>query len=212
MQQSGVLVEWNDNRGFGFIDRADGPRCFVHVSAIAGPMRPRLGDELLFRVGPGRDGRPQALDVRLAKAPPLPRQRRVPARAAPAASLGWRSAFAVFLTLLLAAGLLRGAVPLSLGGIYLLAGMLAFSFYHHDKQAAQAGQWRVSEATLHALDLGCGIIGGLLAQERLRHKTRKPSFIAVTVVIGAMHLVWLGGLALGLITPAELAALLPWGF
>jgi uncharacterized membrane protein YsdA (DUF1294 family) len=126
--------------------------------------------------------------------------------------LGWRSAFAIFLTLLLAAGLLRGAVPLSLGGIYLLAGMLAFSFYHHDKQAAQAGQWRVSEATLHALDLGCGIIGGLLAQERLRHKTRKPSFIAVTVVISAMHLVWLGGLALGLITPAELAALLPWGF
>ncbi|WP_172121727.1 MULTISPECIES: DUF1294 domain-containing protein [unclassified Devosia] len=208
MQRSGVLVEWNDRRGFGFIDGGDGSRCFVHVSAIAGPTRPQVGDHLRYRLGPGRDGRPQAMQVQLASAKPAPRVPRASIPSAEPASLGWRSGAAIILAALLAVALFRGSVPLPLGGIYILASILAFSFYHHDKQAAKAGEWRVSEATLHALDLGCGIIGGLLSQERFRHKTRKAGFIAFTFVIAAMHLLWLGGLATGLITTAELTDLL----
>lgn len=31
---SGELVQWNDERGFGFIAGGDGKRYFVHISSI----------------------------------------------------------------------------------------------------------------------------------------------------------------------------------
>lgn len=48
--------------------------------------------------------------------------------------------------------------------------------YAVDKRAARHGQWRVSEATLHILELLGGWPGALLAQQLYRHKTRKVSF------------------------------------
>ncbi|HYW09691.1 MAG TPA: DUF1294 domain-containing protein [Longimicrobium sp.] len=71
---------------------------------------------------------------------------------------------------------------------------IAFLLYRHDKNAAQAGRMRTRERTLHLIDLLGGWPGGLLAQDRFRHKTRKATFQFVfwaTVAINCALLGWL---------------------
>lgn len=64
MQQvwnTGRLVKWNDERGFGFVvpEGADpGREVFVHISAIRPcGRRPRIGDQLQFTTSEAADGR-----------------------------------------------------------------------------------------------------------------------------------------------------------
>ena len=64
---SGVLVRWNDERGFGFIRRdSPGPKVFVHVSAF-GPLerRPVDGDRVHFAIEVDDTGRAQAVDAEI---------------------------------------------------------------------------------------------------------------------------------------------------
>lgn len=77
-------------------------------------------------------------------------------------------------------------LPIWVAGFYLLASIACFSAYAIDKRAAQAGQWRVSENTLLILGLIGGWPGAIVAQQTLRHKTKKVSFrfeFWVTVVV-----------------------------
>jgi uncharacterized membrane protein YsdA (DUF1294 family) len=58
----------------------------------------------------------------------------------------------------------------------------------------QKGAWRTPESTLHALSLADDWPGALIAQQTLRHKSRKESFRAVfwmTVVLNRCLFVWL---------------------
>jgi uncharacterized membrane protein YsdA (DUF1294 family) len=71
---------------------------------------------------------------------------------------------------------------------------MAFLLYRHDKNAAQTGRMRTRDRTLHLIDLLGGWPGGLFAQDRLRHKTRKATFQFVfwaTVAINCALLGWL---------------------
>ncbi|HEX9725216.1 MAG TPA: cold-shock protein [Vicinamibacteria bacterium] len=59
-------VKWfNDSKGFGFIQREDGPDVFVHFSAIVGSGFRSLqeGQEVDFEVTQGPKG-PQAANVK----------------------------------------------------------------------------------------------------------------------------------------------------
>jgi uncharacterized membrane protein YsdA (DUF1294 family) len=58
----------------------------------------------------------------------------------------------------------------------LAVNVVAYLAYACDKRCAQAGEWRVSEAQLHLLELLGGWPGAFLAQRRLRHKCSKNSF------------------------------------
>ena len=58
--------------------------------------------------------------------------------------------------------------------------VIAFVAYGLDKAAARTGHWRTAEGTLHLFSLAGGWPGALLAQQFLRHKTSKQSFIAVS--------------------------------
>jgi CspA family cold shock protein len=61
-------VKWfNDSKGFGFIQREDGPDVFVHFSAIEGSGFRSLqeGQEVEFEVTQGPKG-PQAANVKAA--------------------------------------------------------------------------------------------------------------------------------------------------
>lgn len=54
--------------------------------------------------------------------------------------------------------------------------ILTFIAYGWDKRAAQYGNWRIPERTLHAFSLLGGTLGAIAGQKIFRHKTRKNSF------------------------------------
>jgi uncharacterized membrane protein YsdA (DUF1294 family) len=81
---------------------------------------------------------------------------------------------------------------------YVLMSALAFGLYRIDKRRAVRGGWRISEGTLHGVELLGGWPGAWIAQRVFRHKSSKVSYLAVFWAIGAIHAIgwawWLGAL------------------
>jgi uncharacterized membrane protein YsdA (DUF1294 family)/cold shock CspA family protein len=208
MKETGELTEWNDDKGYGFVEAAGGQRLFIHISAFSRPARrPEPGDRLAFTRGPGRDGRPAVVTAIIAGA-----TRRPAAPAGPSRDRIEGAQFARALRIALAAILLMivllaqslGRVPSWVIWIYFVAGVISALFYWTDKSAAQAGRWRVSEATLHVVDLAGGIIGGLLAQAALHHKTAKTKFALLTFAIVLVHITGLGAMIFDFLESSQL--------
>jgi len=95
---------------------------------------------------------------------------------------------------LLALSVLFGYLPLSVLVVYGGMSLLTFIVYFMDKSAARRGTWRISEKTLHVFSLLCGWPGALMAQQLLRHKSKKTEFRIVfwlTVLGNCAALIWL---------------------
>ena len=78
------------------------------------------------------------------------------------------------------------AVPIGVAALVAwmtVASAVAFLAHGRDKRAAIKGRRRTPEARLHLLELLGGWPGAVLAMLLFRHKTRKASYLAVTVVI-----------------------------
>lgn len=106
------------------------------------------------------------------------------------AKLALVAAFLAFV----AAATIMGKLPVAVLVLYLVGSIIAYAAYAVDKSAAKHGQWRTSENTLLLLSLIGGWPGALVAQKRLRHKSRKTSFQIVfwtTVVLNGGALGWL---------------------
>ena len=66
MEITGTVKFFNDQKGFGFIERQDGDDVFVHVSNLSGGLDTLAeGQSVVFEVAPGRKG-PEAVNVRAA--------------------------------------------------------------------------------------------------------------------------------------------------
>ena len=185
-RQQGILGDWNDDRGFGFITPVNGgARVFVHVSAFPRGQRPALHDRLTYTASLDERHRLRASDVRYL-APS--RRRRTGARGLPAA-LVITGVFAVLL-----AGLaMVNRVPMLLVAAYGGLSVVAIVMYRLDKTAAVQGTWRISEATLHLVALLGGWPGAMLARPVLRHKTTKQPFRTIfwcTVIANCVALAW----------------------
>jgi uncharacterized membrane protein YsdA (DUF1294 family) len=72
-------------------------------------------------------------------------------------------------------------------GVPLIVSLVAFFAYRSDKRRAEAGEWRIPEATLHSLALLGGWPGAFLAQRAFRHKTSKVSFQCVFWAVVLLH-------------------------
>jgi uncharacterized membrane protein YsdA (DUF1294 family) len=108
----------------------------------------------------------------------------------------WRTVAGVIFLGALLAGWGAGRVPLPVVVVYGVMSVVAFLLYRQDKRAAQNGSWRTRERALHLADLLGGWPGGLLAQGRFRHKTRKVGFQLVfwaTVALHCAALAWVLG-------------------
>ena len=107
---------------------------------------------------------------------------------------GWRTAAATVALGGLVAGWAGALIAPAVAIAYGVLSGIAFLLYRHDKNAARAGRMRTRERTLHLVDVLGGWPGGLLAQDRLRHKTRKATFQLVfwaTVAINCALLAWM---------------------
>jgi len=71
--------------------------------------------------------------------------------------------------------------------------IITYITYSSDKSSAITENSRVPENTLHILSLLGGWVGALIAQQRFRHKTKKPSFKIVfwiTVLLNVSILIF----------------------
>lgn len=178
MRFTGTLKTWNDDRGFGFIEAVQGGQeLFVHIKDFpSGTGRPRVGQSVSFEVVTARDGKKRARAVQ------YPRERKsvpAPRSESPASwTMPRLIVLPAFVVLYLVVVRERGfllVVPL----VYLGMSLVAFVAYAVDKAAARARRWRTPESTLHLMSLAGGWPGALLAQQLLRHKTSKRSFVVV---------------------------------
>ncbi len=189
MQQKGQLVEWNDERGFGFIQRiGESQRFFAHVSEFKG-RRPQQGDVVFFCIGQNKKGQPCAVDIEYSKV--------LPSQASPKYSISSpRSmlAFGQFIWLIVLITLAQ--LPWWLLPWSMLISVITFAVYRSDKMRAQQQQQRTPENTLHVLALLGGWSGALWAQLFLRHKSKKVSFLNVFWLTVVVNLVATGYLAM----------------
>ncbi len=69
---------------------------------------------------------------------------------------------------------------------------VAFVMYRADKRRAVRGDWRISESTLHTIELLGGWPGAWVAQRTFRHKWNKMQYVSVFWMIVAVHVLgWL---------------------
>jgi uncharacterized membrane protein YsdA (DUF1294 family)/cold shock CspA family protein len=214
-RETGVLVDWRDERGFGFIRRpGTAGKIYVHMKSIGKSVdRPKHGDKLEYTVGADKTGRPVALDVifvRDTPPPPPPPKPLVETHShAPHTVMGvaTRVVGAAVILALLSANIITERLPVWIAALYLIGGIGSFLLYRSDKLAAVGQGWRKPEIRLQLLDLTFGIVGGLFAQHVFRHKTYKPDFVSVTALITALHILILGLILFDVFAPGSIGDL-----
>ncbi|MDR0217154.1 MAG: cold shock and DUF1294 domain-containing protein [Comamonas sp.] len=213
MRYQGSLIQWNDERGFGWIAADEGgDKIFVHISAFVprphADQRPKSGQRLEFAVGIDK-GKKCAQQVAwrssnmwLEQKTPSARRSSLAARSPQSSrpASGWHASgrfsygvLLIWLALMLACSMLW-SVPAWIWLAYVGLSLLTFMVYWQDKWAAQKGQWRTSEKTLQLLALAGGWPGAVLAQQWLRHKSSKTSFqlqFWFMALLNAVFMLWL---------------------
>jgi uncharacterized membrane protein YsdA (DUF1294 family)/cold shock CspA family protein len=169
---AGEVTTWNDDRGFGFIKPdGGGADLFLHFTAVPrGTTRPYQGQRLTFEIEQDEKGRARAVS-----AEPVLASERAEPPVRPTSVVVAIGSILAFGTLFFVAHV-RWQVPWTIAGIYIGLSILTFALYFADKRAAQSNRWRTPENTLLIIGLVGGWPGAAIAQQVLRHKTKKLSF------------------------------------
>jgi len=199
----GRIVDWKDDRGFGFIEpESGGGRLFFHISGTYGTTRPIIGAEVVYELSRSPDGRLRAASV----APigvGLVQRRSIPNKIPAKEKLRqpkwlWIPAVLVFPLLWWLKEL--GKAPPQLFWVFSGASTLTFLFYGFDKLAAKREARRTPEQTLQMCALFCGWPGALLAQQIFKHKSSKASFQRVYWFMVVLNIV---GVAIFISSPSS---------
>ncbi len=203
-KHQGQVIKWQEDKGFGFIETDSGESVFFHVSEFKAPRRPSIGDEVVFSIGQDNQGRQQARHVQelefvqqkmAQKNQKIRKRNSQKSQQVEFADGQSKRAFlgiGFYGVLVLLAFV--GDISWLVVGWYVALGLITYIMYAKDKAAAQSGQWRTPEMTLHILSALGGWVGALVAQTYLRHKSQKSDFrIAyyLTVVINLAGLLFI---------------------
>jgi len=197
MRIKGKITSWKDEKGFGFITPIGGGKpVFVHIKAFNTRKKtPKINQVVTYTVSTDKQGRPCAEKVTRA------------GELLPKNTKKSNNTLVFFIPLLfiifVGVSAFTNKVELLLLPFYLAVSLFTFILYAVDKSAAQNGSWRTQESTLHLFSLAGGWPGAMIAQQTLRHKSKKQSFRAVfwvTVTLNIGAFIWLhtpeGGAAL----------------
>ena len=188
MRTKGKITSWNEDKGWGFVvPLTGGKQVFIHMTAFSNrDRRPELGQVVTYSVSTDKQGRPCAANATLAG----DRLREQKKKSNGTTTI----AIAAIFIAIVGAAVLVEKLPLIVFVLYLALSILTYWAYALDKTAAKKGAWRTQESTLHLFALAGGWPGTLLAQQRLRHKSKKESFrfvFWVTVLINLGAALWL---------------------
>jgi len=191
MKLQGKVLNWNDDKGFGFVEpNGGGERAFVHIKNFKPRVRrPINGDVIIFKLVHERNNRYKATDIKFARDDKNLNKRN---------TTNSSSTFGIYFILIFCSALLAsiysGKLPQLFSVLYILMSLVTFIVYAIDKSAAQNGRWRTQESTLHILSLIGGWPGAFFAQNTLRHKSSKKKFKRIykaTVLLNLGILIWL---------------------
>ena len=184
----GKISSWNDGKGYGFISPLSGGRqVFVHIKAFSNRKRlPEIGQVVTYAISADKHGRPCAVKATLAGDRLQQHKEK---------KSGNISIFvSIIFIAIVAVSVLEDKLPPVILAVYIGLSMLTYFVYAADKSAAKKGTWRTQESTLHLFALAGGWPGALIAQQRLRHKSKKESFrfvFWVTVFFNCGLFIWL---------------------
>jgi len=188
MRTQGKITSWNDEKAYGFISPfPEGKRVFIHINAFSNRSRcPRIGQMVSYEMSTDKQGRPCAVRAILAGDQlSTDRSKR---------KGGWSMGIALTFLLVVAVSALSGRLPPIVFATYIGLSILTYIAYALDKSAASKGAWRTQESTLHLMALAGGWPGALIAQQKLRHKSRKQAFrfeFWITVLLNCGIFIWL---------------------
>ena len=188
MDCQGKIINWKDAEGYGFILPNDGSaQVFVHIRAFTKrSRRPVMNENVSYDIATDEQGRTRASRVLFeGEAPP---------KTSPLGRGMLTSILSIFFLIALSGMTLLGMLPVIVIALYSIASVVTYVTYALDKSAAKNNRWRTPENTLHFLSLMGGWPGALLAQNILRHKTSKSSFLItfwVTTILNCCALAWL---------------------
>jgi uncharacterized membrane protein YsdA (DUF1294 family)/cold shock CspA family protein len=198
----GTLTQWNEARGFGFIESAEGgDRVFCHARAFRDrDARAANGIRVTYTLGRDERGRPRAEDVWLSLS--VRKKPRSPASTQSRISI---ALFGSTIFLLAVAGMvIAGKLTMLAIPWYLVLSLVTFVAYGVDKTAARQNRRRTPERVLQLLALAGGWPGGWIAQQTIRHKSSKLSFQIEFWICAVINIAVLAGvIAKGGEIPAE---------
>jgi len=183
MKLQGKVINWNDDKGFGFVEpNGGGVRAFVHIKAFnSTSRRPVDGELIIYELVSESGNRYKATNIKFArdnnKEKVKSHERNINKSGKPKNYI-LSSIFTVLFCIGLVLAVFSRKLPFFIGFVYLLISLITVLVYAKDKYSAQTDRWRTPEATLHFLSLIGGWPGALVAQKILRHKTSKSEFIS----------------------------------
>ena len=186
--EKGVISDWNDDKGFGFIKNLSSKKdVFFHINQYSKiHTAPIEGLNVKYQLSVDKKNRKCAVKVSLVNGNKK-------------STVAWKQLKSSLILSLLFFCFLGGLVlfkklPIFIFYVYLSMSCLLFLLYAKDKSAAQKRKWRTPENTLHICSLLGGWPGAIIAQSKFRHKTSKQSFRIyywITVLINCFILGWL---------------------
>lgn len=174
-KETGKLVRWDDDKGYGFIQPKDGgDDLFLHINDLSNTQRrPRENDIISFEAMTDERSRPKAVNAKII------------GKAWSPFTIVWVISIVLFIIYVICifAQVLRFH-PLA---VYALMSILTVHQYRIDKVAARSERRRTPEANLHLLELAGGWPGALFAQHFFRHKNRKLRYQIEFGIIILIH-------------------------
>ncbi len=188
MRVKGKIIFWNDEKGFGFVKPSSGEQqVFVHVSDFENSKRqPKIKQLVSYIVSKDKLGRTCGKSV-LLDGDKLYKNQNIKSGLFPFAIVASFSIFAV-------QSFYFGRLQFLILAFYVIVSSITFIVYSIDKSAAIKGRWRIAESKLHLFSLLGGWPGAVIAQQSLRHKSKKQSFrfvFWITVLLNLGMFAWI---------------------
>ena len=187
MRLKGKLIKWDNEKAFGLIlPNGGGDQVFIHKTAFSNRHRlPQINDTITFSITKDKQERYCANEATFLGEKMKKKQTNNINKFSIYLSI-------TFLCLVIIASMMN-YIPINLAYAYIGLSVITFIAYAFDKSKAKRGAWRTPENTLHLFALIGGWPGAAIAQQILRHKSKKREFRIVfwcTVIVNCAVLAW----------------------